>query len=182
MVLRVDVVDAALRAVGEPGPPRPPRGRVVVLAPSGRQFDDALAVELAGLESLTLLSGRYEGIDERCASGLPTTRSIGPYVLSGGEPAAMVIADAVMRKLPGALGDEQSAVEESFSEALEGGLEYPHYARLLPGMGGTRGPSVGPSRPGAHVAARAGPPPHLLTAAAQPFAAARSGGGRSRFR
>jgi tRNA (guanine37-N1)-methyltransferase len=131
MVLRVDVVDAALQAVyGEPGPPQPPRGRVVVLAPSGRQFDDALAVELAGLESLTLLSGRYEGIDERVRERLADDAvSIGPYVLSGGEPAAMVIADAVMRKLPGALGDEHSAVEESFSEALEGGVEYPHYTR-----------------------------------------------------
>jgi len=131
MVLRVDVVDAALQAVhGDAGPPRPPRGRVVVLAPSGRQFDDALAAELAGLESLTLLSGRYEGIDERVRERLADDAlSIGPYVLSGGEPAAMVIADAVMRKLPGALGDEHSAVEESFSEALEGGVEYPHYTR-----------------------------------------------------
>jgi len=131
MVLRVDVVDAALQAVyGDAGPPRPPRGRVVVLAPSGRQFDDALAAELAGLESLTLLSGRYEGIDERVRERLADDAlSIGPYVLSGGEPAAMVISDAVVRKLPGALGDEHSVVEESFSEALEGGVEYPHYTR-----------------------------------------------------
>ena len=103
---------------------------MVVLAPSGRQFDDALAEELAGLDSLTLLSGRYEGIDERVRERLADDAvSIGPYVLSGGELAAMVIADAVMRKLPGALGDEHSAVEESFSEALEGGVEYPHYTR-----------------------------------------------------
>ena len=131
MVLRVDVVDAALRAAyGEQGPPRPPRGRVIVLAPAGRQFDDALAEELSGLDSLTLLSGRYEGIDERVRERLADEAvSIGPYVLSGGEPAAMVIADAVLRKLPGALGDEHSAVEESFSEALEGGVEYPHYTR-----------------------------------------------------
>ena len=129
MVLRVDVVDAALQAVyGDQGPP--PRGRVIVLAPSGRRFDDALAAELSGLESLTLLSGRYEGIDERVRERLADDAvSIGPYVLSGGEPAAMVIADAVLRKLPGALGDEQSAVEESFSEALGGGVEYPHYTR-----------------------------------------------------
>jgi tRNA (guanine37-N1)-methyltransferase len=131
MVLRVDVVDAALRAVyGEGGPPRPPQGRVVVLTPAGRQFDDALADELAGHESLTLLSGRYEGIDERVRAELADDAiSIGPYVLSGGEPAAMVVADAVLRKLPGTLGDEHSAVEESFSEALEGGVEYPHYTR-----------------------------------------------------
>ena len=131
MVMRVDVVDAALRAVyGDAGPPRPPQGRVVVLAPSGRPFDDALADELAGLASLTLLSGRYEGIDERVREQLADDAiSIGPYVLSGGEPAAMVVADAVLRKLPGTLGDEHSAVEESFSPALEGGVEYPHYTR-----------------------------------------------------
>jgi tRNA (guanine37-N1)-methyltransferase len=131
MVLRVDVVDAALEAVyGEAGAPRPPAGRVVVLAPSGRPFDDAMAEEFAQLDSLTLLSGRYEGIDERVRERLADDAvSIGPYVLSGGEPAAMVIADAVLRKLPGTLGDEQSAVEESFSEALEGGVEYPHYTR-----------------------------------------------------
>jgi tRNA (guanine37-N1)-methyltransferase len=131
MVLRVDVVDAALQSVyGDAGPPRPPQGRVVVLTPSGRQFDDALAQEYSALDSLTLLSGRYEGIDERVRSGLADEAvSIGPYVLSGGEPAAMVVADAVLRKLPGVLGDAQSAAEESFSEALQGGVEYPHYTR-----------------------------------------------------
>ena len=131
MVLRVDVVDAALQAVyGGAGPPRPPAGRVVVLAPSGCPFDDTLAEELAGLESLTLLSGRYEGIDERVREQLADDAlSIGPYVLSGGELPAMVVADAVLRKLPGALGDEHSALEESFTPALEGGVEYPHYTR-----------------------------------------------------
>ena len=131
MVLRVDVVDAALQAAyGAAGPPAPPAGRVVVLAPSGRPFDDGLAEELAGLRSLTLLSGRYEGIDERVREQLAHDAiSIGPYVLSGGELPAMVVADAVLRKLPGALGDEHSAIEESFSPALEGGLEYPHYTR-----------------------------------------------------
>lgn len=131
MVLRVDVVDAALRAVyGDTGLPQPPAGRVVVLAPSGRPFDDSIAEEYAGLESLTLLSARYEGIDERVRDQLADDAvSIGPYVLSGGEPAAMVVADAVLRKLPGTLGDERSVVEESFSTALEGGVEYPHYTR-----------------------------------------------------
>ena len=131
MVLRVDVVDAALQAVyGEAGPPRHAAGRVVVLAPSGRPFDDTLAEELAGLESLTLLSGRYEGIDERVREQLAGDAiSIGPYVLTGGELPAMVVADAVLRKLPGALGDEHSALEESFTPALEGGVEYPHYTR-----------------------------------------------------
>lgn len=127
MVLRVDVVDAAL-AAAYPDGGRP--GRIVVLAPSGRQFDDALARELAGEPHLALLCSRYEGIDERVREHLATDAvSIGPYVLSGGEAAAMVVADAVLRKLPGALGHTMSVVEESFSDALEGGVEYPHYTR-----------------------------------------------------
>jgi tRNA (guanine37-N1)-methyltransferase len=127
MVLRVDVVDAALQtAYGTEGAP----GRVVLLAASGRQFDEKLAAELAAEPSLALLCGRYEGVDERVREHLATDAvSIGPYVIAGGELAAMVVADAVIRKLPGALGDAESAVEESFSEALEGGPEYPHYTR-----------------------------------------------------
>ena len=117
MVLRVDVVDAALRAAyGESGP-----ARVILLAPSGRQLDDGLASELAAEPHLALLCGRYEGVDERVRDHLADDAvSVGPYVLSGGELAAMVLADAVLRKLPGALGHADSAVEESFSEALEG--------------------------------------------------------------
>ena len=127
MVIRVDVVEAALTA--RYGDDRGGR-RVIALAPGGRPFDDALATELAGEEALTLLSGRYEGFDERVNEHLATdVISIGPYVLSGGELAAMVVCDAVLRKLPGALGHEESAVEESFSEALEGAPEYPHYTR-----------------------------------------------------
>jgi tRNA (guanine37-N1)-methyltransferase len=103
---------------------------VVLLSPSGRQFDDALARELAAEPALALLCGRYEGVDERVREHLTTDAiSIGPYVVSGGEPAAMVVADAVIRKLPGALGHADSAMEESFSEALEGVPEYPHYTR-----------------------------------------------------
>jgi tRNA (guanine37-N1)-methyltransferase len=128
MVIRVDVVEAALSA--RYGEARSGRRRVVALAAGGRRFDDALAAELAGEEELTLLCGRYEGFDERVHEELATdVVSIGPYVLSGGEPAAMVVCDAVIRKLPGALGHEDSAVEESFSEALEGAPEYPHYTR-----------------------------------------------------
>jgi tRNA (guanine37-N1)-methyltransferase len=127
MVIRVDVVEAALAA--RYGPDRGGR-RIVALAAGGRQFDDALAAELATEERLTLLSGRYEGFDERVNEHLATdVVSIGPYVLAGGELAAMVVCDAVLRKLPGALGHEESAVEESFSEALEGAPEYPHYTR-----------------------------------------------------
>jgi tRNA (guanine37-N1)-methyltransferase len=126
MVMRVDVIDAALEAAY--GSKRP--ARIVLLAASGRQFDEALAAELAAEPHLALLCGRYEGVDERVREHLATdTVSIGPYVLSGGEPAAMVVADAVLRKLPGALGHADSAVEESFSAALEGAPEYPHYTR-----------------------------------------------------
>ena len=127
MVLRVDVVDAALRAAYGEGPSS---SRVVLLTPSGRQFDEALAGELADERELTLLCGRYEGVDERVREHLADDAvSVGPYVLSGGELASMVVMDAVMRKLAGALGHEHSALEESFSEALGGAPEYPHYTR-----------------------------------------------------
>ncbi|MGI9557795.1 MAG: tRNA (guanosine(37)-N1)-methyltransferase TrmD [Solirubrobacterales bacterium] len=127
MVLRVDVVDAALRDAYEDGHASP---RVLLLSPAGRILDEELAVELAAEPHLALLSGRYEGVDARVAAHLADDAvSIGRYVLSGGELAAMVIADSVLRKLPGALGDSESAVEESFSEALDGAPEYPHYTR-----------------------------------------------------
>jgi tRNA (guanine37-N1)-methyltransferase len=131
MVIRVDVVEAALRARYGDDPLEPPPGRrVVALSAGGRQFDDRLADELAGAEQLTLLCGRYEGFDDRVHEHLATdVVSIGPYVLAGGELAAMVVADAVLRKLPGALGHADSALEESFSPALEGAPEYPHYTR-----------------------------------------------------
>ena len=131
MVIRVDVVAAALRARwgDDPVEGRGSR-RVVALAASGRRFDEALASELAAESDVALLCGRYEGFDERVHERLATdVVSIGPYVLAGGELAAMVVCDAVLRKLPGALGHGDSAVEESFSSALEGAPEYPHYTR-----------------------------------------------------
>jgi tRNA (guanine37-N1)-methyltransferase len=129
MVLRVDVIEAALRARYGEDPAASAR-RVIALTPGGRLLDDALASELAGESSLTLLCGRYEGFDERILEHFCTDQvSIGRYVLAGGELAAMVVADTVLRKLPGVLGKDESAVEESFSPALEGGLEYPHYTR-----------------------------------------------------
>jgi tRNA (guanine37-N1)-methyltransferase len=131
MVLRVDVVDGALRGrYGvDPVELRSQR-RVIALAPGGRMLDDALVDELAAEPALTLLCGRYEGFDERILEHFATdVISIGRYVLSGGELAAMVLCDAVSRKLPGALGDERSAAEDSFSAALGGHPEYPHYTR-----------------------------------------------------
>jgi tRNA (guanine37-N1)-methyltransferase len=131
MVLRVDVVEHALRArYGIDPVALRERRRVIALTPGGRLLDDALVDELANEPALTLLCGRYEGFDERIVEHFCSEQlSIGRYVLSGGEPAAMVVCDAVLRKLPGALGDERSALEESFSAALEGGPEYPHYTR-----------------------------------------------------
>jgi len=127
MVMRVDVVDAALEAAY--GADRD-AVRKIALAPSGRLFDEALAAELAEESHLALLCGRYEGFDERVVAQLADDAiSIGRYVLAGGELPAMVICDAVLRKLPGALGDVESAVEESYSVALEGAPEYPHYTR-----------------------------------------------------
>jgi len=131
MVLRVDVVEAALRARYDADPVElRARRRVVALAPNGRLLDDALVDELAAEPALTLLCGRYEGFDERVVEHFATEPvSIGRYVLAGGELAAMVVADAVLRKLPGALGHEHSALEESYSAALERAPEYPHYTR-----------------------------------------------------
>jgi tRNA (guanine37-N1)-methyltransferase len=131
MVLRVDVVEAALRArYGIDPVDLPKERRVIALTPSGRLLDDRLVDELAAQPALTLLSGRYEGFDERILEHFCSDRvSIGRYVLAGGELAAMVVCDAVLRKLPGSLGHAASSVEESFSDALEGAPEYPHYTR-----------------------------------------------------
>ncbi len=131
MVLRVDVMDAALQAFYDVDPVELPRQRrVIALTPGGRVLDEQLVNELAAEPAVTLICGRYEGFDERivqhyCSDAV----SIGRYVIAGGELAAMVVCDAILRKLPGALGDADSAVEESFSAALEGDPEYPHYTR-----------------------------------------------------
>jgi tRNA (guanine37-N1)-methyltransferase len=131
MVLRVDVVDAALRArYGVDPVELAASRRVIALTPSGRLLDDEFVDELAQEASLTLLSGRYEGFDQRVLDHFVSDElSIGRYVLAGGELAAMVVCDAVLRKLPGSLGHEHSVLEESFSKALEGAPEYPHYTR-----------------------------------------------------
>jgi tRNA (guanine37-N1)-methyltransferase len=125
MVLRVDVVAAALEAVYG----GVPRHRVLALSPQGRQLDQACVEELADEPELTLLSARFEGFDQRILDHLCSdVVSIGPYVLSGGEIPGLVLVDAIARRLPGAL-TEGSGEVESFSAALDGGLEYPHYTR-----------------------------------------------------
>jgi tRNA (guanine37-N1)-methyltransferase len=128
MVLRVDVVDVALRAAyGEEQTEWP---RIVLLSPTGPVLDDPIADRLVAEPHLALLCGRYEGFDDRVHQHLADEElSIGRYVLAGGEMPAMVVADVLMRKLPGALGHAESAVEESFSQVLEGMPEYPHYTR-----------------------------------------------------
>ena len=113
--------------------------RVVLLSPQGRPFTQALAADFAVSEQLVLICGRYEGVDERVADALVTDEiSIGDYVLSGGEPAALVVIDAVVRLLPGALGSETSAANESFSHGL---LDCPQYTRP-PDFEGMRAPEV----------------------------------------
>ena len=131
MVIRVDVVEAALRAHYDRDPVELKQDRrVIVLSPTGKPLTDSLANDLAQSDALTILCGRYEGFDQRVHDHFATDIvSIGDYVLSGGELAAMVVIDAVARKLPEAHGDERSALEESFSEALDGAPEYPHYTR-----------------------------------------------------
>jgi tRNA (guanine37-N1)-methyltransferase len=126
MVLRVDTVAAALDAVYGGVPEQ----RVIALTPGGRPLTQEVVEELATEEAITLLSARFEGFDERIVEHLATDAiSIGPYVLSGGELPAMVLLDAVVRRLKGALGSEESGLVESFSQELEGGLEYPQYTR-----------------------------------------------------
>jgi tRNA (guanine37-N1)-methyltransferase len=125
MVLRVDVVAAALDAAYGGAPEQ----RIVALTPQGRQLTQQVVEELADEEHVTLLSARFEGFDERVVQHLASDAiSIGPYVLSNGDLPAMVLVDAIARRLPGAIKEESGALE-SFSAELEGGLEYPHYTR-----------------------------------------------------
>ncbi|MCH7484354.1 MAG: tRNA (guanosine(37)-N1)-methyltransferase TrmD [Chloroflexi bacterium] len=124
MVMKPEPVFAATEAVLEMAPER---GPIVLMTPAGRQFDHDLTVELAAEERLIVLSGHYEGFDARVHEHLATHEvSIGDYVLSGGELPAMVLVDAVVRQIPGALGSPDSVEDESFSDGL---LEAPHYTR-----------------------------------------------------
>ena len=129
MVLKPEPIFAAVESLT--GAPRreqvSPSKRVVLLSPQGKQFTQSLAREFAECEQLVLICGRYEGVDERVAESLATDEvSIGDYVMSGGEPAALVVIDAVVRLIPGALGNQTSATTESFAHGL---LDFPHYTR-----------------------------------------------------
>ncbi len=131
MVLKPEPIFEAVESLtglsGDAASLREAGKRVVLLSPQGRQLSQALAKELAGAGQVVVVCGRYEGVDERVSEGLATDEvSIGDYVLSGGEPAAIVLVDAVTRLVPGALGSETSAVNESFSEGL---LDFPNYTR-----------------------------------------------------
>ena len=120
MVLKPDVVIKAIENI------KSPEARVVYLSPQGRRLNQSIALELSGYQHLILLCGHYEGIDERIMSFIDDEISIGDYVLTGGELPAMVLTDAVIRLLPGVLGDDDSARDESFADQL---LEYPQYTR-----------------------------------------------------
>ena len=124
MVMRPEPVFRCYEAVREMAEPP---GRLILLTPQGRRFDQQVAQDLSRNERIVLLCGRYEGFDERIRLGLPAKEvSVGDYVLSGGEAAALVIIDATVRLVPGVLGHEESASKDSFAQGL---LEYPQYTR-----------------------------------------------------
>ncbi len=123
MLMKPEPVVAAIREARR----RIPSTHVVMLTPSGRPFTQEVALEYAALDSITLLCGRYEGFDERICADVDAQLSLGDYVLSGGEPAALSVLDAVIRLLPGVLGSSESAVLDSFTE--DGILDWPHYTR-----------------------------------------------------
>lgn len=120
MVMRADVIEKALLSIEKPG-------RKIYLSPRGKPLTQALVQELCEEEAITLLCGRYEGVDQRLLDAHEFEEvSIGDFVLSGGEPAALILMDACIRLLPGVMGNEDTPIEESFSNGL---LEYPHYTR-----------------------------------------------------
>lgn len=120
MVMRADIIEKALLTV-------PDAGRRIYMSPRGKVLNQALVQELSAAPALTILCGRYEGVDQRVLDAHDIEEiSIGDYVLSGGEPAALILMDACIRLLPGVMGNEATPDEESFSNGL---LEYPHYTR-----------------------------------------------------
>ena len=128
MVMRVDVIVATMESL-DADAPAGVRARRVLLTPQGRVLDQAKAQELAGRDAVMLVCGRYEGFDERIRSHVDEEISLGDFVMTGGEVAAMAIVDACSRLLPGVLGNEASTIDESHSPETGGLLEYPHYTR-----------------------------------------------------
>lgn len=123
MVMRADIIEKALLSVPEPG-------RKIYMSPRGKPLTQTIVQDLSQTPALTLLCGRYEGVDQRVLDAHEFEEiSVGDYVLSGGEPAALILMDACIRLLPGVMGNEETAGEESFSENTGGLLEYPHYTR-----------------------------------------------------
>ena len=123
MVLKVEPMVACIESAKQSNP----NAKVIILTPSGKKFDQATAIELAKADGLILVSGHYEGFDERILTYADYELSIGDYVLTGGELPAMIVTDAVVRLIPGVLGGDNSAHDESFSDPKL--LEYPHYTR-----------------------------------------------------
>jgi tRNA (guanine37-N1)-methyltransferase len=128
MVMRVDVVVAAMESLDADAPDGV-RARRLLMTPQGRTLDQAKVLELAGRDALMLVCGRYEGFDERVRAHVDEEISLGDFVMTGGEVAAMAIVDACARLLPGVLGNEASTLDESHSPQTGGLLEYPHYTR-----------------------------------------------------
>jgi len=123
MVMRADVIEKALLSIQKPS-------RKIYLSPRGKVLNQELAKELSNEENITLLCGRYEGVDQRVLDAHDFEEiSIGDYVLSGGEPAALILMDACIRLLPGVMGNDDTADNESFGTNTGGILEYPHYTR-----------------------------------------------------
>ena len=122
MVMKADVLENALLSI-----PTEKRGRLIYMSPRGKVLNQALVQELSEESNLTILCGRYEGVDQRFLDAYDVEEvSIGDYVLSGGEPAALILMDACIRLLPGVMGNVETAGEESFSSGM---LEYPHYTK-----------------------------------------------------
>ncbi len=140
MVMRVDVLVAAMESL-DADAPGGARARRILLTPQGRRFDQERAAALTRLDALMLVCGRYEGFDERVRAHVAEEVSLGDFVMTGGEVAAMAVIDAVTRLLPGVLGNEASAIDESHSPATGGLLEYPHYTRPVE-FRGVRVPEV----------------------------------------
>ncbi len=171
MVMRVDVLAACMDSLGDETPP----AHRVLLTPQGKPLDQAKLIELAGREAVMLVCGRYEGFDERVRSLVQEEISLGDFVMTGGEVAAMAILEGIARLLPGVLGNEDSTREESHSPGNEHLLEYPHYTRPAE-FRGERVPDVLLSGNHAGIAAWRREQARLRTEARRPDLAARKKG------